>query len=137
MPQMYLTRLEEFCSSHRLHSPHLSDEENREVYGKCNNFNGHGHNYKLYVTIRGEVDPVTGMLLELGRFSKLIRKVIVDVVDHKNLNLDIKWLENTIPTAENLTLAFWKQLENELPVGELYELKLIETDRNIVALRKD
>jgi 6-pyruvoyltetrahydropterin/6-carboxytetrahydropterin synthase len=137
MPTTYLTRVEEFCSAHRLDSPHLSPEENVALFGKCNNLNGHGHNYRLLVTIRGDVDPLTGMLLELTQFSRLIRELITDAVDHKHLNLDVDFLEGVIPTAENLCAAFWKRLEHKLPAGELYEIRLDETGKNIVSLRRD
>lgn len=137
MPTLHLTRIEEFCASHRLHSPHLTDEENRALYGKCNNPNGHGHNYRLHVTIRGEADPKTGMLLELNQLSKLIRDEITDRVDHLNLGVDVDFLAGVIPTAENLCLAFWQRLEGRLPAGELCELVLEETGRNIVSLRRD
>lgn len=136
-PTLYLTRVEHFCAAHRLHSPHLSDEENRELYGKCNNANGHGHNYVLSVTIRGTADPQTGMLVELTQLARLIRECITDEVDHLHLNLDVPWLEGVIPTAENLCLAFWDRLQDRIPAGELYELRLDETGRNIVALRLD
>ena len=119
MPDVYLTRVEDFCAAHRLYNPELDDEENLEIYGKCANPQGHGHNYRLWVTIRGEADPRTGMLLELSRFSEIIRGVIVDRVDHRYLNEDVDFLEGVIPTAENLALAFWRELEHRLPAGRL------------------
>lgn len=137
MPVCRITRVEDFCASHRLHSPHLSDEENRALYGKCNNPNGHGHNYRLHVTVQGPVDPATGMLIELNQLAGLIRTCITDQVDHFNLNVDVPFLTGVIPTAENLCLAFWHQLEGRLPVGELWELRLEETGRNIVALCRE
>jgi len=137
MPLTYLTRVEDFCASHRLHSPHLSDEENRALYGKCNNPNGHGHNYRLVVTIRGPVDPRTGMLVELTQLAALIREAVTERVDHLNLNVDVDFLDGVIPTAENLCHAFWERLEGRLPAGELWELRLEETGRNIVALRRE
>jgi 6-pyruvoyltetrahydropterin/6-carboxytetrahydropterin synthase len=137
MPTLYLTRVEEFCASHRLHSPHLSEAENRALYGKCNNPNGHGHNYRLSVTVRGEADPATGMLIELNQLAQLIRDELTERVDHLNLNVDVDFLDGVIPTAENLCLAFWKRLEHKLPAGELHELRLEETGRNIVSLRRD
>jgi 6-pyruvoyltetrahydropterin/6-carboxytetrahydropterin synthase len=137
MPVCYITRVEDFCASHRLHSPALSDDENRTLYGKCNNANGHGHNYKLLVTVRGEVDPRTGMLIELNQLASLIREAVTERVDHYNLNLDVDFLQGVIPTAENLCQAFWDQLESRLPVGELWEIRLEETGRNIVSLRRE
>ena len=137
MPVCHITRVEEFCASHRLHSPHLGDEENRALYGKCNNPNGHGHNYRLHVTVRGPVDPRTGMLIELNQLAALIREAVTEQVDHFNLNMDVPFLAGVIPTAENLCQAFWDQLEHRLPAGELWELRLEETGRNIVFLRRD
>lgn len=137
MPVCYITRVEDFCAAHRLHSPQLNAEENRALYGKCNNPNGHGHNYRLHVTVRGEVDPRTGMLIELNQLAALIRECVTERVDHLNLNVDVPFLDGVIPTAENLCLAFWAQLEGRLPAGELWELRLEETGRNIVFLRRD
>lgn len=137
-PETVLLRLQfDFAASHRLHVAAWSDEQNTECFGKCNNPNGHGHNYRLHVTIRGEADPKTGMLLELGQLADLIRERVTDRVDHLNLNMDVDFLAGTIPTAENLCLAFWKRLDGRLPAGELHELVLEETGRNIVSLRRD
>jgi 6-pyruvoyltetrahydropterin/6-carboxytetrahydropterin synthase len=127
---VYLTRRERFCASHRLHSPHLTDEENRQLYHRCNYDNGHGHNYELFVTIRGIPDPKTGILIFIDELKEIVRRVIIDRVDHRHLNLDIPELKNVIPTAENLVVEFWKWLVPELPTGILYEIKLTETENN-------
>ncbi|HIE80842.1 MAG TPA: 6-carboxytetrahydropterin synthase, partial [Nitrospinaceae bacterium] len=101
---IYITRRLEFCASHRLFNPAFSDEKNAATFGLCNNPNGHGHNYVLEVTVKGEVDPETGMVLDLKTLKKLINEEIVDKVDHKNLNVDVEFLKNVIPTAENIAI---------------------------------
>lgn len=131
----YLTRRTTFCASHRLHSPNLSDDENRRVFHKCNHPNGHGHNYELEVTIRGEVDPKTGMILNLVDLKAAIEDAVIQHVDHRHLNLDVAFLRGINPTAENLVVAFWKQLEKKLPQGLLHELKLLETENNFAIYR--
>lgn len=127
---MYLTRRERFCAAHRLDSPHLSTEENKKLYGKCNYDNGHGHNYELFVTIRGVPDPKTGILVYIDELKAIIHRVIIDRLDHRHLNFDIPELAEVIPTAENLVIVFWNWLEPELPKGLLYEVKLVETENN-------
>lgn len=127
---VYLTRRERFCAAHRLDSPHLSIEENRQLYGKCNYDNGHGHNYELFVTIRGVPDPKTGILIFIDELKAIIHRVIIDRLDHRHLNFDIPELSEVIPTAENLVIVFWNWLEPELPKGLLYEVKLVETENN-------
>src|SRR5262245_6506509 len=96
-----ITRRVEFCASHRLFNPKFSDEKNDALYGRCNNPNGHGHNYVLEVTVAGEVDPETGMVMDLKELKKVLDREIIDRVDHKNLNMDVDFLKGVIPTAEN------------------------------------
>lgn len=133
---MYLSRKVEFCASHRLHSPALSDEENEKLYGRCNNPNGHGHNYVLEVIITGPIDRKTGMIMDLKALKDLLEKEIIDRVDHKNLNVDVDFLRGVIPTAENIVASFWEILEDKLPVNcRLYEMKLWETDNNVALYR--
>lgn len=135
---MFITRKVEFCASHRLHSPVLSDEENTALYGRCNNPNGHGHNYTLEVTVSGPIDRNTGMVMDLKELKVLLEKEIIDRVDHKNLNVDIDFLQGVIPTAENIVASFWALIENKLPINcRLYEMKLWETDSNIAFYRGD
>jgi len=112
---IYITRRLEFCAGHRLFNPAFSDEKNADTFGLCNNLNGHGHNYVLEVTIKGEVDPETGMVLDLKSLKKLINEEIVDKVDHKNLNVDVEFLKNVIPTAENLAIHFWDGTGSQVP----------------------
>ena len=132
---IYITRKLEFCASHRLYNPEYSDEKNAEVFGLCNNPNGHGHNYVMEVTVRGEVHPETGMVLDLKALKKLVNEEIILKVDHKNLNVDVPFLKDVIPTAENLAIHFWETLEPKLEGGELYEIKLYESERNFVIYR--
>ena len=132
---IYITRKLEFCASHRLFNPEYSDEKNAQVFGLCNNPNGHGHNYAMEVTVRGEVHPETGMVLDLKALKQLVNEEIILKVDHKNLNVDVPFLKGVIPTAENLAIRFWETLEDKLDGGELYEIKLYESERNFVIYR--
>jgi 6-pyruvoyltetrahydropterin/6-carboxytetrahydropterin synthase len=125
-----LTRRTHFAASHRLHSPHLSDEENLAVYGKCNNPNGHGHNYYLEVTVEGEPDPKTGMIINLYELDKIIDEELIIKVDHMNLNYDVPFIKDVIPTVENLVVSFWDFLESRLPQIKLKKLRLWESDNN-------
>ncbi|MFQ5457446.1 MAG: 6-carboxytetrahydropterin synthase [Myxococcota bacterium] len=125
-----LTHRFEFCASHRLHNPSLSDRENIEIYGKCNNPNGHGHNYQLDVTITGEPDPETGMVLELSILKRIVEDEICERYDHKNLNLDVPDFKERVPTAENMLVVIWERLRGRIPEGKLYRLRLTETANN-------
>lgn len=132
---VYLTRRDSFSAAHRLWSNELSEAENIALYDKCANPNGHGHNYILEVTVRGAPDPRTGMVLNLTALKQAMNEQIINWVDHKNLNYDVPWLADRIPTAEILAIAFWERLERALPAGLLYEVKLYETEHNIVSYR--
>ena len=132
---IYITRRLDFCASHRLFNPKFSDEENAATFGLCNNPNGHGHNYVLEVTVRGEVAPETGMVLDLKTLKKLINHEIVNKVDHKNFNMDVDFMQGVIPTAENIAIKFWEILESKIQNGSLHELKLYESERNYVVYR--
>ena len=129
---IYITRRLEFCASHRLFNPDFSDEKNESTFGLCNNPNGHGHNYVLEVTVKGEVDPETGMVLDLKALKKLINEEIINKVDHKNLNVDVDFLKGVIPTAENIAIHIWNILKSKIESGELHEVKLFESERNFV-----
>ena len=135
MPIVYLTRRAVFSASHRLHSPALSDAENRRLFGKCNHPNGHGHNYVLEVTVRGEVDPKTGMVMNLAELKQAIADTVEAEVDHRHLNLDCPSFKGINPTTENLVVVFWKLLEKRLPKGFLHELRLHETENNVAVYR--
>lgn len=132
---IFLTRKTEFCASHRLHNPDFSPEKNEKIFGLCNNLNGHGHNYVLEVTVKGEVDPETGMVLELKTLKKLITLEIIDKVDHKNLNIDVPFMRGLIPTAENIAIKVWEILEPKIMNSKLHEVKLFESERNMVIYR--
>jgi 6-pyruvoyltetrahydropterin/6-carboxytetrahydropterin synthase len=133
---LYVTRRVEFCASHRLHNPDLTEDQNREIYGVCSNPGGHGHNYALEVTIQGKLDPGTGMLMDLKRLKHLLIDVIVDKVDHRNLNTDVEFMRGVIPTAENLVASFWELLRDRLPEGcVLSEIRLWESRSSMVCYR--
>jgi len=131
MARVYVTRHLHFNAAHRLHAQELSDDENKAVYGACNNPHYHGHNYELKVTVAGEPDPVTGMVIDLKDLKDIVNREIIDKVDHKNLNLDVDFMQGIVPTAENIVIAFWKILHAQFG-SLLYELELWETPRNIV-----
>jgi 6-pyruvoyltetrahydropterin/6-carboxytetrahydropterin synthase len=109
-----------------------SDEKNFDVYGKCANPNWHGHNYELFVTVKGNVDPETGVVINLKELSQIINTSIIDKLDHKNLNIEVDFLQNTIVSTENIIKAIWKVLEAELKdtKARLHKLKLVETENN-------
>ena len=129
MPKVRVTRRVHFSAAHRLHNPALSDEENARIYGPCNHPNWHGHNYEMDVTVEGEPDPRTGYLVDLGELRDVAEEVIGQM-DHRNLNLDVAWLDGVIPSTENLVVAIWKQLEPRIPRGRLARIVLWETPRN-------
>lgn len=127
---VYLTRVEHFNAAHRLFNPGWSKEQNEAVFGKCANENWHGHNYELFVTIKGEPDPNTGFLFDVKRLSELIRDHVIEKVDHKNLNMDVDFLQGQMCSTENLAIGIWKQLQPHLPLSvQLHSIKLYETPR--------
>ena len=130
MPTVRVTRRVHFNAAHRLHNPALSDEENLRIFGPCNNPNWHGHNYELDITVEGEPDPATGYLVDLGEVRDAAEEVLRDV-DHRNLNLDVPWLEGVIHSTENLVVALWGRLAPRIPRGRLARLVLFETPRNL------
>ncbi len=127
---VYLTRLEHFNAAHKLFNPQWSIEQNDEVFGKCANENWHGHNYELYVTIKGKPDPETGFVYDVKKLSTIINTHVVDKLDHKNLNLDVDFMKGQLCSTENLAIAIWKQLEPHMPPSvKLHCIKLYETPR--------
>jgi 6-pyruvoyltetrahydropterin/6-carboxytetrahydropterin synthase len=134
-PIVMLTRRATFSASHRLHSDSLSQQENEELFGKCNRTNGHGHNYVLEVMVKGEVNPKTGIVINLVDLKQIIEEAVLDKVDHLHLNLDVPEFKTLNPTTENLSIVCWKWLEARLPKGMLYEVKLYETENNIAIYR--
>ncbi len=133
MPRVQVTRRVHFSAAHRLHRPDWSDERNQEVFGACANPNWHGHNYELDVTVAGPIDPETGYVLDLKRLRDLVSELVIEDVDHRNLNLEVEWLEGINPTTENLVVAVWKRLQAAVPPDvDLVKLTLWETPRNRV-----
>lgn len=130
---VYITRIEQFNAAHRIFNPLWSDEKNFQIFGKCSNPNGHGHNYELHVTFKGEINPETGFVVNFDDIKALIRKYVSDELDHKNLNLDDTFMKGIIPSAENIAIQIWKQLQLHLPESiSLHKLTLYETPRNFV-----
>ncbi|XP_058120220.1 6-pyruvoyl tetrahydrobiopterin synthase [Anopheles ziemanni] len=135
-PLAYLTRKECFSACHRLHSPFLNDEDNRQVYGKCNNPNGHGHNYTVEVTVRGPVDPKTGMVINITDLKEYMDHAIMKKLDHLNLDKDVPYFKNLPSTTENVAIFIWDSLKLIMKLPELlYEIKIYETDKNSVVYR--
>ncbi|MFM7390297.1 MAG: 6-carboxytetrahydropterin synthase [Vampirovibrionales bacterium] len=125
-----------FAAAHRLHNPALSDEENRELYMACNNPNGHGHNYVIEFSISGTPDPVTNMLIDMVALDTLVQTHIIDVVDHKHLDLDVAWFADTRSTAENIAMIFYNQLAPLLPANaHLVQVIVWEGENNAAAYR--
>src|SRR3990167_4913953 len=126
----YLTTKIMFSSYHRLWNPKFSDAENEEIYQEC--FRGHGNNYVLEVTVKGQAHPHTGMVMDIKRLNKPLMREIHTLVDHKNLNEDVEFLKDIIPTAENVSQRIWSLLKTKLTDADLYRIKLVESERNIV-----
>lgn len=131
-----VTRKTHFNAAHRLHNPSKSDEWNKKTFGKCNHPNWHGHNYVMEVTVAGEPNPETGFIIDLSDLKQIIEEKIVEPCDHKNLNLDVPFLDGILPSSENLVKAFYEELKEEVEEassegGVLYSVKLYETERNI------
>jgi 6-pyruvoyltetrahydropterin/6-carboxytetrahydropterin synthase len=132
-----ITRRETFSAGHTLFNPAFSAERNRELFGKCSNPSGHGHNYVLEVSLAGEVDPDTGFVFDLSELAAIVRKLILDEVDHRNLNTDVDWLRGVIPTTENLVCSFWDRLDANIPGSLLSSVRLGETEKNWAERRRD
>lgn len=132
---MIITAKLDFSAAHRLHNPGRDAEWNRRTYDKCDNPSGHGHNYLMQVSVRGKVDPETGMVIDLKRLKDVMRSEVIELVDHRNLNEDVEFLRGVIPTAENLAIMFWRRLAGAVAPAELHEIVLHETDRNSVVYR--
>lgn len=127
---IFLTRHEHFNAAHKLYNPNWSEEKNNAVFGKCANANWHGHNYELMVTIKGEVDPETGFLMDAKKLSDILQKEVYEKLDHKNLNLDVDFMQGVLASTENLAMAIWQQITPHLPTNvKLHCVKLYETPR--------
>ena len=124
---VYLTRKIEFSAAHRYHNPEFSAEENRRIFGKCNYPNGHGHNYVLEVTVGGETDPATGMVLDLQELKDLLDREVMDRMDHRSLNHEVAELAGCIPTCENVAAVIWELLAPKIRRGKLARVRLWES----------
>ena len=130
---IYLCRKEQFNAAHKLAVPGWSEEKNREIFAECANPNYHGHNFVLYVTIKGNPDPTTGMLMNVKDLSRIIKEQVIQKLDHQNLNLDVDFLQGMNPTTENLAIGIWKQLENAFSGNiRLHSIKIYETENHYV-----
>jgi 6-pyruvoyltetrahydropterin/6-carboxytetrahydropterin synthase len=127
---VYITRIEHFNAAHKLFNPNWSREKNEEIFGKCANENWHGHNFNLHVTVKGEPNPDTGFVYDAKKLSIIIKEYVTDVLDHKNLNIEVDFMKNKICSIENLVIGIWNQLQPQMPSNViLHSLKLHETDR--------
>ncbi len=134
MKTVYVTRRERFNAAHQMWNPNWSEAKNKATFGKCSNKNWHGHNYELFVTIKGEPNQETGYCVDLKEVSKIVNENVIDYLDHKNINLEVPFMKGVLASTENLTIAIWEQLEYriaELGV-ELYKIRLCETENNFV-----
>jgi 6-pyruvoyltetrahydropterin/6-carboxytetrahydropterin synthase len=132
MATVTVTRRMTFNAAHRVHNPALSDEENRALFGKCNNPNWHGHNYVLEVSVAGDIDERTGYVVDLGIVKQIVQEEIIDRVDHRNLNIEVDFMRGVIPTTENLVVACWRVLEPRFRPARLHRLRLWETENHYV-----
>ncbi|HAN76506.1 MAG TPA: 6-pyruvoyl tetrahydrobiopterin synthase [Bacteroidales bacterium] len=131
---IYLTRRERFSAAHRLCRSDWSNEKNAEIFGQCSNPNWHGHNYVMYVTVKGEIDPETGFVINLKELSQLIKKLIIDKLDHKNLNLEVDFLKDKIISTEVIVVSVWDILAPEVAKlnANLHCIKVEETENNFI-----
>lgn len=131
---IYLTRRERFNAAHRMFKPDWDDKKNEEVYGKCSNPNWHGHNYTLFVTIKGEIDPEIGYVVNLKTLSKIIKKEVITKIDHKNMNVEVDFMKGKVASSENLAIAIWETLDKPIrDIGvALHCIRIEETENNSV-----
>ena len=129
---VYITRRERFNAAHKLYNPKWTQEENEAFFGKCANHYYHGHNFELFVTVKGIANPDTGMVMDLKELKALIKEEVTEKLDHKNLNEDIDFLKGQMPSIENIIIAIWEILDAKITNGKLHYLKLIETENNFV-----
>lgn len=134
MALAYLTRRERFSAAHRLFKPELSDTENFDLFGQCSHPNWHGHNYELFVTVKGQVNPSLGYVVNLKKVSEIIREKVISKLDHKNVNVDVDFMQGILSTTENLAIAIWRVLEKPIREtgAELHCVKIKETENNFV-----
>jgi 6-pyruvoyltetrahydropterin/6-carboxytetrahydropterin synthase len=127
MRMVYLTRKAEFSASHLYHNPELSPEENKRIFGKCNNPHGHGHNYTLEVTVKGQVDQRSGFVVDLKELKEIMNREVIEAVDHRFLNKEVAEFKDRIPTTENLAITIWGWLKPKLSVAALHRIRVYET----------
>ena len=132
MASVIVTRRMRFNAAHRVFNPSFSDAENERLFGKCNNPNWHGHNYTLDVSVEGTIDEGTGYVIDLSHLRDIVEREVIDVVDHRNFNLDVAFMDGVIPTSENIIVAFWNILEPAVKPASLKRLVLWETENNYV-----
>ncbi len=135
MGTVFVYRRAHFSASHRLFDPKFSNEKNLEVFGKCSNPNGHGHNYYIEVCVAGSPDPKTGYVIDLKKVKRILEEYFLKYVDHKNLNVDVPFMQGINPTTENIAIACWKQIEPYITEGKLYSIRVYETENNFVEYR--
>ena len=123
---VYLTRKAEFSAAHFYHNPSFSPDENLRIFGKCNNPNGHGHNYTLEVTVKGAVDPKSGFVVDLKQLKDIMNREVLDSLDHRFLNKEVPEFFTQIPTTENLAIAIWNRLQHKLHVAKLHRVRVYE-----------
>lgn len=129
---IYITKKMNFSASHRLHNPELSNEENLKLFGKCANKNGHGHNFSIEVTVVGEINPKTGYVIDLKKLKQIIQDNLISLLDHSNLNLDIKFFQKNIPTSENIAIFAWEILQKNIKEAKLYKIKIAESENSYI-----
>ncbi len=127
-----VSRKAHFNAAHRLHNPNLSDEQNIEIFGKCNNENYHGHNYELIVSVTGKINPITGYVIDMKHLSEIIEKYIEQHLDHKNLNIEVEEFKNLNPTAENIAIVIYNKLRPHIDKENKISVTLYQTPRNFV-----
>jgi 6-pyruvoyltetrahydropterin/6-carboxytetrahydropterin synthase len=132
MPRCSVTRRVHFNAAHRLHNPAMPEAWNRATFGPCNNPNYHGHNYELDVSVEGEISPETGYVMDLTELKQLVEELVLSRLDHRNLNVDVPWFAERIPTAENIAVVIWRELRTALPSDLTLRIRLWETPRNYV-----
>jgi len=132
MPRCSVTRRVHFNAAHRLHNPAKPEEWNQRTFGVCNNPNYHGHNYEMDVTVEGEINPDSGYVMDIGDLKALVEQHLLSKLDHRNLNLDVPWFRDRIPSAENIALVCWEELSRVLPPALTLRIRLWETPRNYV-----
>ncbi len=134
MKTTYITRRETFNAAHKLWRPDWSEEKNEEVFGKCSNKNWHGHNFVLFVTVKGIPNPDTGFVINLKELSRILKREVIELLDHKNLNLDVPFMEGILASTENMAIQIWERILKPIADagGELAKIKLVETENNFV-----